>query len=73
MGCSVFMRHCASTAGHSRRPMCRVLVLYMRQESLPGCRLKAHCEPRRPHSIARNASARALTPACPPSLSQLTR
>ena len=63
MGCSVFMRHCASTAGHSRRPMCRVLVLYMRQESPPGCRLKAHCEPRCPHSIARSASGRALTPA----------
>ena len=43
--------------------MCSVLLLYMRQESLPGCRLKAHCAPRCPHSIARSPSGRAFTPA----------
>ena len=63
VGCRVLTRHCASTAGHSSRPMCSVLALYMRQLSVPGCRLNAHCTPRCPHSIERNASGRALTPA----------
>lgn len=40
-----------------------MLALYMRQLSVPGCRLKAHCAPRCPHSIERSDSGRALTPA----------
>lgn len=41
--------------------MCKVLVLYMRQDVVPGCPVKAHWLPLCPQSIDRRASKHVIT------------